>query len=80
MWNDMAKKCIQHLKPDDFIYVSGCLVSYTKPNENGNDYLNHKVCNAEYLFIFPETVIHCFEMFVVSLCISLLNFLFACSA
>ncbi|KAJ4701820.1 protein OSB1, mitochondrial [Melia azedarach] len=43
MWGDMAKSCQKHLKPNDFIYVSGHLQSYAKVDENGNLRLRYKV-------------------------------------
>ncbi|XP_048332537.1 protein OSB1, mitochondrial isoform X2 [Ziziphus jujuba] len=30
MWNELAELCVQHLKPNDFIYVSGRIGSYAK--------------------------------------------------
>ncbi|XP_059636505.1 uncharacterized protein LOC132278677 isoform X2 [Cornus florida] len=35
MWDEMAEISIRHLKPNDFIYVSGRLGSYTKVDING---------------------------------------------
>ncbi|GLU04332.1 hypothetical protein SLE2022_214840 [Rubroshorea leprosula] len=35
MREEMAEMCIQHLKQNDFIYVSGHLQTYTKPVEDG---------------------------------------------
>lgn len=51
MWEDMAELCIQHLKPNDCIYVSGYLRSYTKEHNNGNIILYHKVIVKEINYV-----------------------------
>lgn len=35
MWDNIAEISFKYLKPNDFIYVSGCLESYPKVDENG---------------------------------------------
>lgn len=43
MWDEMAEMSLQHLKPNDFIYVSGPLGCYTKAYEDGNLRTYYKV-------------------------------------
>ncbi|PON99186.1 Single-stranded DNA-binding protein [Trema orientale] len=43
MRDEMGKLCLNHLKPDDFIYVSGPLGTYTKADLNGKLRLFYKV-------------------------------------
>lgn len=43
MWEEMAELSVKHLKPNDFIYVSGRLGSYTKVDQNGNLSMRYKV-------------------------------------
>ncbi|XP_074349200.1 protein OSB1, mitochondrial isoform X2 [Apium graveolens] len=43
MWGKMAEICTTHLKPDDLIYVSGYLGSYSKVDKNGVPSTNYKV-------------------------------------
>ena len=43
MWNSVAELALEHLKPNDFIYASGSLGSYTKPGADGIPGLNYKV-------------------------------------
>jgi len=43
MWNSVAELALEHLKPNDFIYASGSLGSYTKPDAGGIPRLNYKV-------------------------------------
>ncbi|KAM7266321.1 hypothetical protein ACFE04_004218 [Oxalis oulophora] len=43
MWDDLGTMCIKHLKRHDFIYVSGPLESYTKPDHTGNTRLYYSV-------------------------------------
>lgn len=40
---DMAQLCQKHLKPNDFIYVTGQLHSYSKVDKNGKLCLRYKV-------------------------------------
>lgn len=40
---DMAQLCQKHLKPNDFIYVTGQLHSYSKVDKNGKLCLCYKV-------------------------------------
>ncbi|KAK9072171.1 hypothetical protein SSX86_008603 [Deinandra increscens subsp. villosa] len=51
MWGDMAELSIQHLKPNDYIYVSGYLRSFTRALENGNIMLYPKVLVKEINFV-----------------------------
>ncbi|KAL8252987.1 hypothetical protein R6Q59_036680 [Mikania micrantha] len=51
MWGDMAELSIQHLKPNDYIYVSGYLQSFTRTLENGNIILYPKVVVKEINFV-----------------------------
>ncbi|KAL0712032.1 hypothetical protein Bca4012_019010 [Brassica carinata] len=39
IWDVMARKCVAHLKPNDFISISGRLVSYDKSSGNENSSL-----------------------------------------
>ncbi|KAI5598249.1 hypothetical protein POPTR_002G129166v4 [Populus trichocarpa] len=41
-WDDMAKLCFQHLKPNDHTYVSGHLESYFKVSSKGNPKSSYK--------------------------------------
>ena len=43
MRDEMGKLCLDHLKPNDFIYVSGLLGTYTKADQNGILRLYYKV-------------------------------------
>ncbi|CAI9777791.1 unnamed protein product [Fraxinus pennsylvanica] len=43
MWNEMAEISVQHLKPNDLIYVSGYLGWYTKLEEYGRCIRCHEV-------------------------------------
>lgn len=43
MWDGMAEMSFMHLKPNDFIYVSGQLGCYTKPDKNGELRMRYKV-------------------------------------
>lgn len=43
MWNEMAEITVQHLKPNDLIYVSGYLGWYTKLEEYGRCIRCHEV-------------------------------------
>ncbi|KAF8109161.1 hypothetical protein N665_0102s0069 [Sinapis alba] len=49
IWDVMARRCLAHLKPNDFIYVSGRLVSYDKSsgNENSGLCLDYQVKVSE---------------------------------
>ncbi|KAI5598251.1 hypothetical protein POPTR_002G129166v4 [Populus trichocarpa] len=42
-WDDMAKLCFQHLKPNDHTYVSGHLESYFKVSSKGNPKSSYKI-------------------------------------
>lgn len=48
MWGELAERVFPHLKPDDFIYISGELGSYTKDVE-GVQKLMYKVLLASSL-------------------------------
>lgn len=47
-WDDMAKLCFQHLKPNDHTYVSGHLESYFKVSSKGNPKSSYKVPHLNY--------------------------------
>ncbi|XP_056849210.1 protein OSB1, mitochondrial isoform X2 [Raphanus sativus] len=49
IWDVMARKCVAHLKPNDFVFVSGRLVSYDKSsgNENSGFGLHYQVKVSE---------------------------------
>ena len=51
MWGELAERVFPHLKPDDFIYISGELGSYTKDIE-GVQKLMYKVLLASSLCLF----------------------------
>ncbi|CAH8362794.1 unnamed protein product [Eruca vesicaria subsp. sativa] len=55
IWDVMARKCIAHLKPNDFISVSGRLVSYDKSsgNENSASSLDYQVKVSEVNYVMP---------------------------
>lgn len=53
LWEEMAKSCIERLKPNDFIYVAGTLESYKKADECGKSYLSYEVrCSSIHMKIF----------------------------
>ncbi|CAK9178608.1 unnamed protein product [Ilex paraguariensis] len=43
MWDEMAEMSVQHLKPNDLIYVSGHLGSYAMADETEDFRMNYKV-------------------------------------
>ncbi|KAK7376863.1 hypothetical protein VNO80_02280 [Phaseolus coccineus] len=51
MWNSVAELALEHLKPNDFIYASGSLGSYTKPVAGGIPGLNYKLDVKEFKFV-----------------------------
>ncbi|TKY57773.1 OSB1 [Spatholobus suberectus] len=51
MWNSVAELASEHLKPNDFIYVSGSLGSYTKPDVTGIRRLYYKLDVKEFKFV-----------------------------
>ncbi|KAI7733765.1 hypothetical protein M8C21_015228 [Ambrosia artemisiifolia] len=51
MWEDIAELSIQHLKPNDHIYVSGYLKSYSRVLDNGNIIMFPKVLVKEINFV-----------------------------
>ncbi|XVF36213.1 hypothetical protein REPUB_Repub19eG0039000 [Reevesia pubescens] len=51
MWGEMGKMCVKHVKPGDFIFVSGHLGSYSKLNEDGQLRLFYKVIVKELNFV-----------------------------
>ncbi|XP_059636504.1 protein OSB1, mitochondrial-like isoform X1 [Cornus florida] len=51
MWDEMAEISIRHLKPNDFIYVSGRLGSYTKVDINGKLETYYQVTVKELNFV-----------------------------
>ncbi|KAK6160761.1 hypothetical protein DH2020_004142 [Rehmannia glutinosa] len=42
-WDEMAEMSVQHLKPNDLVYVSGRLGSYMKVDENGKSMRYYEV-------------------------------------
>lgn len=42
-WGEMAEVSAQHLKPNDLVYVSGYLGSYTRVDESGKSMTIYKV-------------------------------------
>ncbi|ONI32841.1 hypothetical protein PRUPE_1G389600 [Prunus persica] len=51
MWGEMAELSFKHLKQNDFIYVSGCLGSYTKADQNGDSRLHHQLVVQELNYV-----------------------------
>ncbi|KAK7310485.1 hypothetical protein RJT34_08038 [Clitoria ternatea] len=51
MWNSVAELAWEHLKPNDFIYVAGCLGSYSKDDARGNRRLHYKLDVKELDFV-----------------------------
>ncbi|XP_022638283.1 uncharacterized protein LOC106763994 isoform X2 [Vigna radiata var. radiata] len=51
MRNSVAELALEHLKPNDFIYASGSLWSYTKPDAGGIPRLNYKLDVKEFKFV-----------------------------
>ncbi|XP_076884857.1 protein OSB1, mitochondrial-like [Bidens hawaiensis] len=51
MWGDMAEIAIQHLKLNDYIYVSGHLKSFTEASDNGRVISFPKVLVKEINFV-----------------------------
>ncbi|XP_052183878.1 protein OSB1, mitochondrial-like [Diospyros lotus] len=51
MWDEMAEISMKHLKPNDYIYVSGHLGSYTKAVENGKLKTNYQVIVKELNYV-----------------------------
>ncbi|CAJ1972630.1 unnamed protein product [Sphenostylis stenocarpa] len=51
MWNSVAELALEHLKPNDFIYASGSLGSYIKPDASGIPRLNYKLDVKEFKFV-----------------------------
>ncbi|KAK7383095.1 hypothetical protein VNO78_28764 [Psophocarpus tetragonolobus] len=49
---------LEHLKPNDFIYVSGSLGSYTKPDGSGNLRLYYKVDVKDFEFVDQSSGSH----------------------
>lgn len=43
MWDEMAERSWEHLKPNDYIYVSGQLDCYTKATGDGHLRTNYEV-------------------------------------
>ncbi|KAL3617818.1 Protein osb1, mitochondrial-like [Castilleja foliolosa] len=50
-WDEMAEMSVQHLKPNDFVYVAGCLGSYVKLDENEKPIHSYKVVVSEVNFV-----------------------------
>ncbi|KAG8377654.1 hypothetical protein BUALT_Bualt08G0055400 [Buddleja alternifolia] len=53
-WDEMAEMSVQHLKPDDFIYVSGYLSSYVQVDEDGKSTRNYEVNVTEVNFVAKQ--------------------------
>ncbi|XP_027332957.1 protein OSB1, mitochondrial-like [Abrus precatorius] len=51
MWNSVAELAWEHLKANDFIYVSGCLGSFNKTDASGNLRLGYKLLVKELEFV-----------------------------
>ncbi|KAE9586185.1 hypothetical protein Lal_00010127 [Lupinus albus] len=54
MWKQMAELALEHLKLNDFIYVSGCLGSFKRPHATGNFIMNYKLVVKELHFVAQE--------------------------
>ncbi|KAA8528571.1 hypothetical protein F0562_035926 [Nyssa sinensis] len=54
MLDEMAEVSIKHLKPNDFIYVSGHLGSYTKADVNGKLVTKYKVIVKEINYVMQR--------------------------
>ncbi|CAI9096757.1 OLC1v1032967C1 [Oldenlandia corymbosa var. corymbosa] len=51
MWHEMAEMSLNHLKPNDFIYVRGHLGSYMKADRNGNPWIHYQVDVKELNYV-----------------------------
>ncbi|KAL4335652.1 hypothetical protein GQ457_07G025790 [Hibiscus cannabinus] len=51
MWNELGKICVEHVKPGDFIYVSGFLGSFSAPNVDKQLIVHYKVTVKELNFV-----------------------------
>ncbi|KAL3510480.1 hypothetical protein ACH5RR_029881 [Cinchona calisaya] len=60
MWGEMAEISINHLKANDFVYVSGRLGSYVKADKNGNPRISYEVVVKElnYVAQHGENLMH----------------------
>ncbi|XP_057973347.1 protein OSB1, mitochondrial-like isoform X2 [Malania oleifera] len=54
MWDNLAEIAIKHLKPNDFIYVSGSLGSYEKSDANGKLRIYYEVTVKELNYVVPR--------------------------
>ncbi|CAL0332688.1 unnamed protein product [Lupinus luteus] len=54
MRSEMAELALEHLKLNDFIYVSGCLGSFTKPDAAGNLIMNYQLLVKELYFVAQD--------------------------
>ncbi|CAA0811893.1 Protein OSB1- mitochondrial [Striga hermonthica] len=52
--DEMAEMTLQHLKLNDFVYVSGCLGSYMKADENGKSMNRYQVVVREVNFVSQD--------------------------
>ena len=52
MWNDLARVALRHLKPNDFIYVSGRVSFYEKAGANGKREIIQKVRAIDFLIAY----------------------------
>ncbi|XP_027153862.1 protein OSB1, mitochondrial [Coffea eugenioides] len=51
MWEEMAEMAMHHLKPNDFVYVSGNLRSYVKADRNGDPRIWYEVIVRELNYV-----------------------------
>uniref|UniRef100_A0A7C9CGD7 Uncharacterized protein n=2 Tax=Opuntia streptacantha TaxID=393608 RepID=A0A7C9CGD7_OPUST len=51
MWCELAERALQHLKPNDYIYVSGQLGAYTKADLQGIERIKYKVVAKELNYV-----------------------------
>lgn len=55
MWDKMAEICTNHLKPNDSIYVSGHLGSFSKADEMENPITHYKVIVKEINYVAKDS-------------------------
>lgn len=51
MWNELAQRAFQHLKVNDYIYVSGQLGAFSKATPDGVERLRYKVTAKELNYV-----------------------------
>ncbi|KAF3446228.1 hypothetical protein FNV43_RR11407 [Rhamnella rubrinervis] len=59
MWDELAKLSFQHLKPNDFIYVSGWLGSYAREDQNGDIRTYYSVTARELNYVTQRHDLTC---------------------